>query len=90
MTTLTLVVACFLAGLLQDALATGLTRSVVEKRAKLAGTLSLIITLFSYLLFAAIYEAMVAGHYSYLISYAIGGGLGTWAIVAYKGKMLKE
>ncbi len=90
MTTLTLVAACFLAGLFQDALSTGLTRCVTEKKAKLAGVLSIIITLFSYLLFAAIYQAMTQGSYCYLLSYSIGGGLGTWVVVSYKGNKVKN
>lgn len=89
MTTLTLVAACFLAGLFQDALSTSLTRCVTERKAIAAGILSIVITLASYLLFAAIYQSMVDGHYSYLLSYAIGGGLGTWAVVAYKRKLIK-
>lgn len=86
MTTLTLVVACFLAGLFQDALAAALTRCVADRNAFPAGILSIVITLVSYLLFAAIYQAMTGGNYYFLCSYAIGGGLGTYCVVAYKGK----
>lgn len=87
MTTLTLVAACFLAGLFQDALSTALTRCVADREPIPSGILSVVITLVSYLLFAAIYHAMTSGDYYLLLSYATGGGLGTYIVVAFKRKI---
>lgn len=77
----------FLIGLIQDIIAAYYLRCVNEEKYKTAAFLSIVITLLAYgVWIASVEQFLSSGGWGYLISYAVGGGIGTYLAFLKKRK----